>query len=121
MPLRRDLCSGGELGIFCNHNNAIPDGVKLLVDILRITWEGSNHDTLTNSHILIEYRGFDMTIFPNPDRQVAARLFHIILVGTHKNTILDHRSFRDLAADSNNGMRDLGFTDSAAFRDQDIF
>src|SRR4026209_65339 len=79
-----------------------------------------DYHTFTDAHVLIQDRRFDMTVFPNPDGQIAARLFHIIVIRPHKNAILDHRSFCDLAANTNDGMRDLGFAYAAAFRDQHI-
>src|SRR5687767_2829282 len=117
---RRDLCAGRELGVLCDHNDPVPHKVKVAIDVF-IRWEGFDHNVITNPHILIEDRAFDMTVPANANGKIAARFFHIVIICAHQDAVLDHCPLSDLAANPHDGMGDLCLADAAAFRDEYIF
>src|SRR6185295_1334604 len=102
-----------------NHYDPIAHKIKIAIDVF-VTWEWFDHHIIANSHVLIQDGTFDMAIFANPNWQRPAFLLFIVVIRTHQDAIFDDGSFRDLTANAHYGMRDLGFTDAAAFCDQHI-
>ena len=96
---RRDSRTCGEFRIFCNHYNTIAHKVELIINIPGIKWKWSYDYIITNTHVLIQDRRFDMAIPADSDWQAAARFLNIIIIRPHKDAIFDHRPLRDLAAD----------------------
>src|SRR5688572_1251316 len=116
---RLDTCPRRNFGVFCNHYNTVAYKVEIAINVF-VTGERLDQDIVANPHILIENRAFDMAIFANANRKIAAWFFLLVIICPHQYTILNHCSLTDLAANTDNGMRDLRLAHTATLRDQDV-
>ena len=113
------MCSGGDFCILCNDHDSITHKIEITIDV-PVRWEWLDDNIIADPYILIQDRAFDVTIFSDPNRKIAAWFLHLIIIGAHQDAVPDHRPFADLAANAHNGVSDLRLADAAALRDQDL-
>lgn len=108
---------GWDLNILRDHHDPI-SYIPFFVINICVAREWKNGHVIADAGVLIQYGAFNMTVRADTNGQ--AFIVSFIIVRAHHNTILDHTTCCDLTADPNNGMGDLRFENTGAFRDQYI-
>src|SRR5271157_2290482 len=108
-----NLGPGWNLHVLRNNYHSIPDDPLLTIKI-DVARKRTDDHAFPDTHVLVNDGSFDIAVGTDSSGDGGGAFTGIVVIGPHKNRILDLCARGNLTADSNHGMSDLGILDTAA-------